>query len=143
MEELVRGVVEGYKRAFARALAGEGGVDEVARHFAGGFVSANPARVRSGDIEGFKEMMALAFERYRSLGLRSKRLVGLRVTPIDEHHHVAHASWTYTYAPPGRDAVDIGIDIHYLVQVVGGQARIFGWTSQGEEPLLRRHGIIE
>lgn len=142
MEELVRRVIEGYERAFARALAGEGSVDEVAEHFAAGYVMANPKRVASGDLEGFKEMMAGSLEYYRSLGLRSKRLVGLRVTPIDEHHHVAHASWTHTYAPPGREPVGVDIDIHYLVQVAGGQGKIFGWTSAGQEASLKRHGII-
>ena len=80
MEELVRRVIEGYERAFARALAGEGSVDEVAEHLAAGYVMANPKRVASGDLEGFKEMMAGSLEYY----IRNYRATGNpHVEPVE------------------------------------------------------------
>lgn len=36
----------------------------------------------------------------------------------------------------------IDFDVHYLVQVLNGGAKVFGWVSGNEQPELKRHGII-
>ncbi len=45
---------------------------------------------------------------------------------------------------PGRDRTDVAIDfdVHYLVQKLDDEPKIFGWVSGDEQALLRKHGII-
>jgi len=35
----------------------------------------------------------------------------------------------------------IDFDVHYLVQKLDGDPKIFGWVSGDEQALLRKHGI--
>ena len=65
----------------------------------------------------------------------------VRLSPIDDLHCVAHVGWTATYARPGRDDVAIDFEVHYLVQVLDGAAKVFGWVSGDEEALLEQHGV--
>jgi hypothetical protein len=36
----------------------------------------------------------------------------------------------------------IDFDIHYFVQKLDGDAKVFGWVSGDEQGLLKKHGII-
>lgn len=36
----------------------------------------------------------------------------------------------------------IDFEVHYLIQTLGGQPKVFGWVSGDEEALLRKHGIV-
>lgn len=38
--------------------------------------------------------------------------------------------------------VAIDFDVHYLVQQLGAQPKVFGWVSGDEQALLKEHGII-
>lgn len=69
-------------------------------------------------------------------------LRAVRIDPIDEHHCVAHVAWTATYdRGPAPDAC-IDFDVHYFMQQLDGEPRIFGWVSGDEQALLRQHGIL-
>ena len=35
----------------------------------------------------------------------------------------------------------IDFDVHYLVQKLDGEAKVFGWVSGDEQALLKKHGI--
>jgi hypothetical protein len=70
------------------------------------------------------------------------RIRDVRVSPIDEHHCVAHVAWTASYARQGQADATIDFDVHYLVQKLDGEPKIFGWVSGDEQAILREHGII-
>ena len=143
MQDLVRGVIESYERAFGRALTGEGSVDDVAALFASEVVVSSRNGVSTGTNDDFRRGMAENFDRYRERGLRSKRLKELRVTPIDELHAVAHVTWTFTYARASGADVSIDADTHYLVRAQDGEAKVFGWVFSADgEAVLREHGVI-
>ena len=61
---------------------------------------------------------------------------------MDEHHCVAHVAWRATYARKGQPDVGIDFDVHYLVQQLGAEPKVFGWVSGDEQALLREHGVI-
>ena len=139
----MRGVIESYERAFGRALAGEGSVDEVAALFASEFVVSSRKSVATGTKDDFKRGMAQNLDRYRERGLRSKRLKALRVTTIDQVHAVAHVTWTFTYARASGADVSIDADTHYLVRAQDGDAKVFGWVFSADgEAVLRQHGVV-
>lgn len=65
----------------------------------------------------------------------------MRISPIDARHCVAHVAWTATYARKDQPEVTIDFDVHYLVQKLDEEARVFDWVSADEQELLRQHGI--
>ena len=132
-----------YERTFNRALAGEIGMDEVAQLYAAEFVTAWPGGVMTGkNDEQLRETLAQGYERYRALGTRGMRLRGVRLSPIDDLHCLAHVAWTATYLPEGRDEeVTIDFDVHYFVRDPAGEPQVFGWVSGDEEALMKEHGI--
>jgi hypothetical protein len=45
------------------------------------------------------------------------------------------------FARKGQTDVTIDFDVHYLVQKLAGEPKIFGWVSGDEQEVLRKHGI--
>jgi len=60
----------------------------------------------------------------------------------DDLHCVAHVSWSATYAREVKPNVSISFEVHYLVQALNENAKVFGWISGDEQELLRKHGVI-
>jgi len=138
----LRRFFERYERCFNRALAGDVDHDELASLYAAEFIAASPAGVMAGrNDEQLQQAMAQGHARYRAIGTRGMRLREVRISPIDEHHCVAHVAWTASYAREGQADVAIDFEVHYFVQQLGGEPKVFGWVSGDEQALLRRHGI--
>ncbi|CAH2402864.1 hypothetical protein [Mesorhizobium ventifaucium] len=70
------------------------------------------------------------FERYERLFRKS--LAG--DADMDEMTSVYAAAFI-------RPDVTIDFDVHYLVQKLAGEPKIFGWVSGDEQEVLRKHGI--
>ena len=142
MEAVVRRLFERYQRFFTRALGGDLDGAEAASLYAAEFIAATPAGVMSGkNDDAFVAAMAQGYERYRAIGTKAMTVRAVRVSPIDDLHCVAHVAWTATYARDGREDVAIDFEVHYLVQMLGDEPKVFGWVSGDEEALLRRHGV--
>jgi hypothetical protein len=86
--------------------------------------------------------MAQGYAQYRAIGTRDMRIRHLHRTPIDAHHCIARVSWAATYARADLAATTIEFEVHYLVQILNGEARVFGWISGDEQALLRQRGIV-
>ncbi|RXT51005.1 DUF4440 domain-containing protein [Bradyrhizobium betae] len=143
MEARVRKFFERYESFFNRSLAGDIDMDEIASLYASDFIAASPAGVITGkNDDQLKQVMAQGYARYRAIGTKEMRIRNVRLSPIDEHHCVAHVAWTATYARQDRAVVAIDFDVHYLVQKLDGEPKVFGWVSGDEQALLRKHGII-
>lgn len=143
METSVRRLFARYERSIAQSLAGDTDMDEVASFYASEFIAASPTGVMAGRNDGrLREVMAQGYARYRAIGTKEMRIRGLRISPMDENHCVAHVAWRARYARKGRPDVTIDFDVHYLVQKLGAEATIFGWVTGDEQALLREHGIV-
>lgn len=143
MEASVRQLLERYENFFSRAVRGDMNVDEVATLYASEFIGASPAGVRAGkNDDQFRQVMLQGYAHYRAIGTRDMRIRDVRLSPINEHHCVAHVAWTASYGRQGQDDVAIDFEVHYLVQHLGEEPRIFGWVSGDEQALLREHGIV-
>lgn len=143
MEAAIRAFFDRYEHLFNRALAGEAEMDDVAALFASEFIAATPAGVSGGRNDAqLKDVMAQGYARYRASGTKGMRIREVRVTPIDERHGLADVAWTAIYArkDDGPDIV-IDFDVHYFVQLLDGEPKVFGWVSGDEEALLKRHGV--
>lgn len=142
MEKLVRELFERYAKLNAEGLAGTVDLDEVAGLYASDFISATPAGVLGGKNDAaLKDVMAKGFERQRAIGTGSMVIRHLRMTMIDDLHCIAHVAWTGAYARPEGPDVKIDFEVHYLVQVINGAAKVFGWISGDETAVLKQHGI--
>jgi len=143
METAVRNLFARYQRFFNRALEGDANLDEAASFYASAFIAASPAGVLAGkNDDQLGQIMERGYERYRAIGTKEMRMRDIRLSPMDEHHCVAHVAWTAIYSR--RDAPDISIDfdVHYLVQKLNGEPKIFGWVSGDEQALLKEYGIV-
>jgi len=97
MEASVRKLFERYESLFNRALGGEADMGEVASLYASEFIGAAPVGVRAGkNDDEFRQVMAQGYAHYRAIGTREMRIRGIRLSPIDELHCVAHVAWTAT-----------------------------------------------
>ncbi|MFZ5676812.1 MAG: nuclear transport factor 2 family protein [Pseudomonadota bacterium] len=144
MEDAVRQLFERYERLFNHALRGDMDAQALASLYATDFIAASPAGVHSGKNDArLKEVMAQGYDRYRAIGTKEMRIRHIGTSPIDELHAIAHVAWTATYARRGGPDVTIDFDVHYLVQILGGEAKVFGWVSGDEEALLKEHGIVQ
>ncbi|RWD31796.1 nuclear transport factor 2 family protein [Mesorhizobium sp.] len=142
MEAQVRKLFERYEQLFRKSLAGDADMDEVASVYASAFIAASPAGVMVGkNDDELKQVMEQGYAHYRAIGTKEMRIRDVRISPIDEHHCVAHVAWTSSYARKDRPDVTIDFDVHYLVQKLGGDPKIFGWVSGDEQEVLRKHGI--
>jgi hypothetical protein len=143
METSVRKFFERYESFFNRSIGGDMDMDEVAALYASEFIAASPAGVMTGkNDDQLKQFMAQGYEHYRAIGTKEMRIRNVRLSPMDEHHCVAHVAWTATYARKDQSDVAIDFDVHYFVQKLDGEPKVFGWVSGDEQALLREHGII-
>lgn len=143
METSVRTLFERYQSVFKRSLGGDMDMDAVISFYAPDFITASPAGIMTGkNDDRLKRVMAQGYAHYRAIGTKDMRIRNVSLSPMDEHHCVAHVAWTATYARQDQPDVAIDFDVHYLVQKLDGEPKIFGWVSGDEQALLRRHGII-
>lgn len=143
METSVRRLFERYESFFNRSLAGKVDMNELASLYASEFIGAAPAGVKAGkNDDQFKQLMAQGYEHYRAIGTKEMRIRNVRLSQIDELHCVAHVAWIATYARKDLPDVTIDFDVHYLVQMLNGEPKVFGWVSGDEQALLKKHGII-
>jgi hypothetical protein len=121
---------------------GDVDMDDVAALYASEFIAASPAGVMTGkNDEQLRQAMVQGYARYRAIGTKEMRIRGLRISPIDEHHCVAHVAWGASYVRKDQADVVIDFDVHYLVQQLDAEPKVFGWISGDEQALLREHGI--
>jgi len=143
METSVRKLFERYERVFNAALHGDVDMDDVAGLYAAEFIAASPAGVMTGkNDEQLKQVMAQGYARYRAIGTKEMRMRGVRISPMDEHHCLAHVAWRATYVRSDKPDITIDFDVHYLVQQLGAEPKVFGWVSGDEQAVLEEHGII-
>jgi len=143
MEQSVRTFFERYERLFNRALAGDVEMDEVAALYASEFIAASPAGVVSGKNDSqLRQVMSQGYASYRAMGTKEMRIRNITLSPIDDLHCVAHVAWTATYGREIEEDVAIDFEVHYFVQKLDHEPRVFGWVSGDEQALLRKHGIL-
>jgi len=143
MQRSVEELFKRYAEFFRKGLANEADMDEVVSSYADAFVAASPAGVISGrNDEGLKAVMTQGFERYRQQGTTGMTLRNLRIHSIDANHCLAHVGWTATYKRKDSTEVAIDFEVHYLVQQLSAEPKIFGWVSGDEQALLKEHGIV-
>lgn len=143
MKEAVENLFERYEDTFRRSLAGETDMAEVASLYAPEFIAASPLGVRSGkNDEDFQQSMVQGYAYYRAIGTRDMQVRDVRLSAIDEFHCVARVAWTATYLRDDLPETAIDFEVHYLVQVLNGAAKVFGWVSGDENAVLKQHGVL-
>jgi hypothetical protein len=143
MESSVRKFFERYESFFNQSLGGDMDMDEVTALYASEFIAASPAGVMTGkNDDQLKQVMAQGYAHYRAIGTKEMRLRNVRLSPMDDHHCVAHVAWTATYTRNDQSDIAIDFDVHYFVQKLNGEPKVFGWVAGDKQALLREHGII-
>lgn len=132
-----------YERFFKQSLDGEIDGDEMSELYAPEFIAASPIGVLAGKNDaGFRQTLSGGYEQYRKIGTKGMRIRGVEMSLIDALHCVAHVAWRASYEVANTQQVDIDFDVHYLMQELNGNLRIFGWISGNEQEVLKEYGII-
>ncbi|UFS65624.1 nuclear transport factor 2 family protein [Paracoccus denitrificans] len=143
MEDIIRTFFARYERLFAQALAGEAEMEKVAALYAPEFIAASPAGVKAGrNDDQLRQAMAQGYAHYRAIGTKKMTIREIRLSPMDALHCVAHVGWTALYDRSDAPEIAIEFEVHYLVQILDGTPRVFGWVTGDEEALLKQHGIV-
>lgn len=143
MDTSISRFFERYANFFNQSLHDTMDMNEVASLYASEFIAASPAGVMAGkNDDQLKQVMAQGYAHYRAIGTKEMQLRNVHVSPIDEFHCLAHVAWTAIYAREGQPDIAIDFDVHYFVQNLDGEPKVFGWVSGDEQALLRKHGII-
>jgi len=143
LETSVRKLFERYESCFKQSLGGDMDINKVAALYATEFIAASSAGVMAGkNDDQLERILAQGYARYRAIGTKEMRIRSVRLSSIDDHHCVAHVAWTATYSREKRPDVAIDFDVHYFVQKLNGEPKVFGWVTGDEQALLRKHGII-
>lgn len=143
MEEAVQNLFRRYERFFAQGLAGD--FDETAARalYAPEFIAAWSGGVKAGKNNGaLIKALRKDLERNRELGTQAMRAQRVDISPIGAHHVVALVAWAATYRRDDLPETVIEFDVHYLVQLENGEAKVFGWVVGDEQALLKQHGVI-
>lgn len=142
MEAAVRELFQRYESLFNRALSDAADMEEIASLYAPEMIGASPAGVMSGlNDDRFRQVMAQGYAHYRAIGTKGMRIRHIRLSPIDDCHCMAHVAWTATYARDDLPKTVLDFDVHYLVQFLDQEAKVFGWISGDEQALLKQRGI--
>jgi hypothetical protein len=143
MEQAVRALFDQYEAFFRQALAGDLKAEAVATLYASEFIAASPAGVTAGKNDAaFVQAMVQGYAQYRAIGTQDMRIRNVALSVIDDLHCVAHVGWTATYRRDDLAETAIEFDVHYLVQLRDGAAKVFGWVAGDEQAALRQRGII-
>lgn len=142
METIVRKFFERYESIFNRTLRGDTDMDEAAALYAPEFIAASPAGVMTGrtTIHSSKYLR----KAMRAIGRYGRRKCGYAISASPLWMTIIALTmlpWTATYARKDQLHVAIDFDVHYFVQKLDGEAKVFGWVSGDEQALLRMHGI--
>jgi hypothetical protein len=143
MEAAVKALFDRYESVFNRAIGGDADLEALGSLYAPEFIAASPAGVMAGrNDDQMKQAMTQGYTHYREIGTQEMRIRDIRVSPVDDHHCVAHVAWRAIYARPDLPETAIDFDVHYLVQKLAEDAKVFGWISGDEQALLKERGII-
>lgn len=143
MQDVLREFFARYEHLFNQALESDVDMDPVASLYASEFIAASPAGVRAGkNDDQLKQAMRQGYAYYRTIRTKEMRVRDVSISPMDDRHCVARVAWTAIYARPPSSDIVIDFDVHYLVQTLDGQPRIFGWVTGDEQAVLRARGVI-
>jgi len=125
------------------ALAGNVDADELSALYTSDFIAASPAGVMTGkNDDTLERAMTNTYAHYRAIGTKDMQVRQIRLSPIDDRHAIAHVAWTAVYAKPSRQDISIDFKVHYLLQELDGQPKVFGWVSGDEQALLSERGVV-
>ena len=145
LNERIRDFFAQYEARVNSALQATAKADAkaTAQAFSDCFIAANPGGVACGkNDEQFQLQILQGFEYYRSIGTKSMKISGLKVTALDEFHVQAIIRWQSDYVRRDGKGERIDFDVIYLLQTIGERPKIFAYITGDEERALREKGLI-
>lgn len=132
-----------YDSRFNEALLGNSpDVDGVINSFAENFIEANPLGVFAARNDAtFKEAIPKGWDFYKQIGVTAMTIVKHEVTILDDFHAMDKVYWKCTYELKGsKGAIDFAV--HYFVQKLTDQLKIFAYITGDEQKALKDHGLV-
>lgn len=132
-----------YAAGFNEALGPSPDLDAIAGRYTDAFIGAGPQGVSvARNNETFRATLRKGYDFYRSIGTKEMYVRSVDVHPIDDLHVLASVHWGSRYETKEGREVSIDFDVHYLLQMIGGEPKVFGFISGDEQAALREHGLV-
>lgn len=142
MEADIKELFARYEQFFQQSLSGKIDKAQLGSLYATEFIAATPAGVLAGKNDAsLAQALEQGYAHYREIGTKAMTIRRVTVSPIDDLHCIAHVEWTAVYARKQQADVASDFVVHYFVQRLNGEPKIFGWVSGDEQALLKQHGI--
>ncbi len=139
----IKDFFQAYEQRFNDAIQGRTeDVEAFAGSFANCYVQSTPAGVQCGkNDDSFRKAMTEGYARYREIGTKSMRIIGLDVTKIDDFHCMAKVHWDSAYDKDGK-IIEIDFYVWYMLTTVSGKPEIFAYVTGDEEKVMKEHGLM-
>lgn len=143
-KKIIEDFFKAYEKSFQKAIEGTPFDPKIlAANFTGSFLQASPKGVMTGkNDKKFLETLPKIYEHYRLIGTQSMKIGEQVVIPIDELHSMVKIHWLSAYLRKDGKKITIDFDVHYLLQHIGGQVKIFAFIAGDEEKVMKEHGLI-
>ena len=119
-------------------------VDGTVASFAPYLVESSPEGVMGGANNAeFRKLIGQGFAKYREIGGTAMRVVGVKVTELDDANAMATVDWEFDYQrnADGKTGT-IGFTNRYFLNLAGDGPKIFAYITPDEQQALKDHGLI-
>lgn len=114
--------------------------EAIAQAYASLFTMSSPQAVSCiTNDHRFRSVLMQAATFYRSIGMRSARILSRSEITVDDIHTMVHAGWGL-YREDGKEIVRF--DVTYLIRTGGTNPGIVFVIARNEEERLREAGLI-
>lgn len=115
--------------------------DRSQESFAEYFVESSPVGVVGAKNDArFKKAIVRGYRNYRKIGTTAMKVSGVKVTPIDDMHVMAHVDWDSRYRKDGKE-IRIPFTNVYMLQMSKQGPKIFAYVTGDEAEVLKAHGL--
>ena len=135
---------QNYAAAFNRSLGDAVDISTIRSFFASAFIGASPAGVACGaNDESLVEAMTKGYAFYKEVGTNHLDILDVQPNTIYELHHVVRVGYRAHYLRKAGTTTTIDFAVSYLVQMITGEPKIFGFITGDEMAAFREHGLLE
>lgn len=144
LEEKINQFFADYEARFNKALNGEAlDVKGIRNSFAHHFIEASPTGINNACNNFlFKLSIPKGFKYYKKLNMRAIKIASKEVIPVDAFHFLVKVNWTSWYMKKYDTSETIDFTVHYLLQHLNNELKIFAYITGEERKTLKERGLI-
>ncbi len=107
------------------------------------FIEATPKEVRyQKNDEQLRTQLRDSVDFYRKIGTKSMNIRELETIMLDSVHSIVKVRWSAFYMKKEGETLTLYFNVTYLLRVVEGVIKIFGYIAGDEQKLYKENGLL-